>query len=126
MTRPCQPHASEEKGEKRKERKEDIYRFNTSLKLGIKNKGKKFEIDIDYHLYELINNINNGYCINGSDKNFYTDFNRFVTEIMSYGNKNIETLIISKEKNLPRREGEELYRSRMGRCEAKGVNRRRS
>lgn len=77
--------------------REDIYRFNTSLKLGIKNKGKKFEIDIDYHLYELINNINNGYCINGSDKNFYTDFNRFVTEIMSYGNKNIETLIISKE-----------------------------
>ena len=60
-------------------------------------KERKIDIDIDYHLFELIKEMNEGYNINASDKNSHADFNGFITKIIETGNKNKEVLIVSKD-----------------------------
>lgn len=86
-------HLEPRRREESHEEKQEIHRFMPSIKLRYKN---EIAIDIDFHLYQLMKNIDDGYNLTSSDKNFYADFNGFINKTIECGNKNKEVKIVSK------------------------------
>lgn len=78
-----------------------IKRFFPSLKLRFK---KEFQTDdpgkdvsIDFALFNLLCNMNEGYRPTVQDKNIHTDFVSFVQQMIAYGNKKTRVTILPKD-----------------------------
>lgn len=81
------------------ERKEsEVERFSNTLFMDYKNDktGDKFEIEVDYSLFSLLNKIVEGYRPNMKDKSINVKFSDFVEKISRVGSKS-ETIFV-KEK----------------------------
>lgn len=78
--------------------KDELFKFTPSLILGYKNdeKGKRYKIDIDFNLYELLMRVKDGYRPNKNDKYNYINFVEFINKIQKLGNQNKEVYIEDK------------------------------
>ena len=79
--------------------KSELKKFIGNLILQFKDENGKnsYEIDIDYNLYKLLVQVNNGYRPNKKDKNHYIKFIEFISKLEDTGSQNKE--IIFTEKN---------------------------
>ncbi|MDU1412555.1 MAG: DNA phosphorothioation-dependent restriction protein DptF [Clostridium sp.] len=77
----------------------DLKKFVGALNLKYKNEhmDNSYEIDIDFDLYKLLVQVNNGYRPNRKDKNHYIKFVEFINKLQETGSQNEE--IIFTEKN---------------------------
>ena len=77
-----------------------IYRFSPELRIKIKNQfgsaESGIETSIDYSLYRLICDMENGYKPNVKDKNLHTDFISYVKKITELGLKSKKVIIQTK------------------------------
>lgn len=90
-----------------KSEEDDLKKFIETLKLKYKgeNAENSYEIDIDYNLYKLLIQVNNGYRPNKKDKNHFIKFIEFINKLEDTGSHNEE--IIFTEKN---RENNKQYK----------------
>ncbi|MDD3049184.1 MAG: DNA phosphorothioation-dependent restriction protein DptF [Bacilli bacterium] len=86
---------------------DDLKKFIETLKLKYKgeNAENSYEIDIDYNLYKLLIQVNNGYRPNKKDKNHFIKFIEFINKLEDTGSQNEK--IIFTEKN---RENNKQYK----------------
>ena len=77
----------------------DLKKFIGTLKLKYKgeNTDRSYEIDIDYTLYKLLIQVNNGYRPNKKDKNHFIKFIEFINKLEEAGSQHEE--IVFTEKN---------------------------
>lgn len=77
----------------------DLKKFISNLILQFKdeNGDNTYKIDIDYNLYKLLLQVNNGYRPNKKDKNHFIKFIEFINKLEETGSQN--ELIIFTEKN---------------------------
>ncbi len=73
--------------------KEELNKFLPFIKMYYRVDDKKFEIDIDYFLYELLIKVGNGYKLNKKDLNNNIKFDNFIKEISEYGEGNKELIV---------------------------------
>lgn len=80
--------------------KNDINKFIGNLKLKYKgnNVGDPYELDIDYNLYKLLRQVNNGYRPNKKDKNHFIKFIEFMNKLQDTGSKNEEVVFTEKNR----------------------------
>ena len=73
----------------------DKYKFNKVLEISFENKktDSKYEVNIDYKLYELIYKINGGYLPNKNDRDNHINYNEFVNKLIG---KNADEIYIHK------------------------------
>ena len=80
----------------------ELKKFIGNLKLRYKSEKeeKSYEIDIDYSLYRLLVQVNNGYRPNKKDKNHFIKFIEFVNKLESIGSQMRNLFLLKKiEKN---------------------------
>lgn len=77
--------------------KEELQRFIPELKVGFVNEKSNLSIslDIDFSLYQMIYQLNNGYIHTTDDINSHADFISFVERILKTGNAKQEVFIVS-------------------------------
>lgn len=78
----------------------ELKKFIGNLKLRYKSEKeeKSYEIDIDYSLYRLLVQVNNGYRPNKKDKNHFIKFIEFVNKLESIGSQNEELVFTEKNR----------------------------
>ncbi|MVX64832.1 DNA phosphorothioation-dependent restriction protein DptF [Clostridium chromiireducens] len=78
----------------------DIKKFIGTLKLQYKNEKteESHDIDIDYSLYKLLVQINNGYRPNKKDRNHFIKFIEFIGKLEDTGSQNKELVFIEKNR----------------------------
>lgn len=78
----------------------DLKKFIDTLKLKYKgeNANNSYEIDIDYNLYKLLVQVNNGYRPNKKDKNHFIKFVEFINKLEETGSQNEELLFTEKNR----------------------------
>lgn len=81
---------------------EELKRFVTTLKLKYKSENvkKAYEIDIDFPLYKLLNEVINGYRPNKKDKNHFIKFVEFISKLESMGSQKEELIFTEKNRNI--------------------------
>ena len=87
-------------------KKSILYKFNPYIELQFCKKNHsdmKMSIEIDYMLYELIFNINNGYLLNRLDKTEFIKLDTFVKKISNFGNKKNEIFIVDNRYDIPKK-----------------------
>lgn len=79
---------------------DDLKKFIETLKLKYKSENSEtsYEIDIDYNLYKLLIQVNNGYRPNKKDKNRFIKFIEFINKIEETGSQNKELLFTEKNR----------------------------
>ena len=78
---------------------ESIQRFAPTVKLKFKQDGMNEEVEelsVDFALFELISDMNEGYRPTVKDKNLHTDFASYVNRVIEFGNKSKRITIIPK------------------------------
>lgn len=78
----------------------DIKKFIGTLKLQYKDEKtqESYDIDIDYNLYKLLVQINNGYRPNKKDRNHFIKFIEFIGKLEDTGSQNKELVFIEKNR----------------------------
>lgn len=80
--------------------KDEIHRFLPSIKLRFYNSSNagagSEEVVIDYSLFELMSDMEEGYRPTVQDKNHHADFDSFVRRVTDLGNKKSKVTIIAK------------------------------
>jgi len=78
----------------------DLKKFIGTLNLQYKNEssGKTYKIDIDYSLYKLLVQVNDGYRPNKKDKNHFIKFVEFINKLEETGSQNTELVITEKNR----------------------------
>lgn len=78
----------------------DLKKFIGTLKLQYKDEktGKSYEIDIDYSLYKLLVQVNNGYRPNKKDKNHFIKFIEFISKLEDTGSQDKELIFTEKNR----------------------------
>lgn len=81
---------------------DDLKKFIETLKLKYKgeNAENSYEIDIDFNLYKLLIQVNNGYRPNKKDKNHFIKFIEFINKLEETGSQNEELLFTEKNKEV--------------------------
>gem|GEM_PF-290883 len=79
---------------------DDLKKFIETLKLKYRNENSQtsYEIDIDYNLYKLLIQVNNGYRPNKKDKNHFIKFIEFINKLEETGGQNEELLFTEKNR----------------------------
>lgn len=79
---------------------DDLKKFIETLKLKYRNENSEtsYEIDIDYNLYKLLIQVNNGYRPNKKDKNHFIKFIEFINKLEETGRQNEELLFTEKNR----------------------------
>ncbi|AOR23772.1 DNA phosphorothioation-dependent restriction protein DptF [Clostridium taeniosporum] len=79
---------------------DDLKKFIETLKLKYKGEKaeKSYEIDIDYRLYKLLVQVNNGYRPNKKDKNHFIKFVEFINKLEESGSQNEELMFTEKNR----------------------------
>lgn len=79
---------------------DDLKKFIGTLKLKYKgnNSNQSYEIDVDYKLYKLLVQVNNGYRPNKKDKNYFINFIEFINKVVETGSQNKELIFMEKNK----------------------------
>ena len=79
---------------------DDLKKFIGTLKLKYKgnNSDQSYEIDVDYKLYKLLVQVNNGYRPNKKDKNYFINFIEFINKVVETGSQNEELIFMEKNK----------------------------
>lgn len=79
---------------------DDLKKFMETLKLKYKsdNSETPYEIDVDYNLYKLLIQVNNGYRPNKKDKNHFIKFIEFINMLEETGSQNEELLFTEKNR----------------------------
>ena len=62
------------------------------------NSNKIYKIDIDYGLYKLLVQVNEGYRPNKKDKNHFIKFIEFINKLEETGSQNTELVITEKNR----------------------------
>lgn len=80
---------------------DDLIKFIDTLKLKYKGENAKdsYEIDIDFNLYRLLIQVNNGYRPNKKDKNHFIKFIEFINKLEETGSQNEELLFTEKNRD---------------------------
>lgn len=82
---------------------DDLKKFIDTLKLKYRSENSEtpYEINLDYNLYKLLIQVNNGYRPNKKDKNHFIKFVEFISRLEEAGSQNEELLFTEKnrEKN---------------------------
>lgn len=73
--------------------------FNIIFTLENLDRGKQFNLVIDYELFVLINEVNSGYLLKSSDKHQFVNVSTFIENIIKSHKSNKETLIGNIETN---------------------------
>lgn len=73
--------------------------FNIIFTLENLDRGKQFDLVIDYDLFVLINKVNNGYLLKSSDKHQFVNVSTFIENIIKSNKSSKETLIGNIETN---------------------------
>ncbi|ETI90599.1 MAG: hypothetical protein Q607_CBUC00054G0059 [Clostridium butyricum DORA_1] len=78
----------------------DLKKFIGTLKLKYKgeNTDRSYEIDIDYTLYKLLIQVNNGYRPNKKDKNHFIKFIEFINKLEEAGSQHEEIMFTEKNR----------------------------
>lgn len=78
----------------------DLKKFIETIKLKYKgeNSGASYEIDIDYSLYKLLVQVNNGYRPNKKDKNHFIKFIEIINKLQETGSQKNELKFTEKNK----------------------------
>lgn len=78
----------------------DLKKFIGTLNLQYKdeNSNKIYKIDIDYGLYKLLVQVNEGYRPNKKDKNHFIKFIEFINKLEETGSQNTELVITEKNR----------------------------
>ncbi len=79
---------------------DDLKKFMETLKLKYKSDNSEipYEIDVDYNLYKLLIQVNNGYRPNKKDKNHFIKFIEFINMLEETGSQNEELLFTEKNR----------------------------
>ncbi|WP_406542344.1 DNA phosphorothioation-dependent restriction protein DptF [Clostridium ljungdahlii] len=79
---------------------DDLKKFIETLKLKYKSENSKtsYEVDVDYNLYKLLTQVNNGYRPNKKDKNCFIKFIEFINKFEETGSQDEELLFTEKNK----------------------------
>lgn len=81
----------------------EIKKFENNIKIGFIKKDTELEdkniklLNIDYYLYSLIFDINNGYLPNAQDKQLHIEFDLFVSSLSELSSANKELYIVSPD-----------------------------
>lgn len=80
---------------------DDLKKFIETLKLKYKgdNAENSYEINIDYNLYKLLVQVNNGYRPNKKDKNHFIKFIEFINKLEETGSQKEELLFTEKNRD---------------------------
>ncbi len=78
----------------------DLKKFIGTLKLKYRGENieKSYEIDIDYTLYKLLVQVNQGYRPNKKDKNHFIKFIEFINKLEEAGSQNEEIMFTEKNR----------------------------
>ncbi|GKU30434.1 DNA phosphorothioation-dependent restriction protein DptF [Clostridium folliculivorans] len=78
----------------------DLKKFIDTLKLKYKgeNAETSYEINIDFNLYKLLVQVNNGYRPNKKDKNHFIKFIEFINKLEETGSQSEELIITEKNR----------------------------
>lgn len=78
----------------------NLKKFIETIKLKYKgeNSGASYEIDIDYNLYKLLVQVNNGYRPNKKDKNHFIKFIEIINKLQETGSQKNELKFTEKNK----------------------------
>lgn len=81
------------------EEDDELIKFVTTLELGYKSEKSAltYKIDIDFSLYKLLVQVNNGYRPNKKDKNTFINFVEFINKLEESGSQ--REMLIFTEKN---------------------------
>lgn len=79
---------------------DNLKKFIGMLKLQYRDdkSGKSYEIDIDYSLYKLLVQVNNGYRPNKKDKNHFIKFIEFISKLEETGSQDKELIFTEKNR----------------------------
>lgn len=79
----------------------DLKKFIGTLKLKYKGAGAKesYEIDVDYPLYKLLTQINQGYRPNKRDRNQFIKFIEFINKLQESGSQDEKLIFTEKNKD---------------------------
>jgi len=77
---------------------ERFHRFLPELIVGFKNGNEEAAatLHIDFPLFQMINNLNNGYIHTVEDESNFTDFTSFITRVLRSGNSDQEVFIVDR------------------------------
>lgn len=79
---------------------DDLKKFIDTLKLKYRSQNSEtpYEIILDYNLYKLLIQVNNGYRPNKKDKNHFIKFVEFINKLEEAGSQNEELLFTEKNR----------------------------
>lgn len=79
------------------EGKEEVERFTPSIRIGFSQKGKSFLFELDYKLYALLKQINEGYRPNRQDRQDALQFSEFHDQMVKSADKKTNVLLVHRQ-----------------------------
>lgn len=82
-------------------KEDELIKFLNTMEIKFKSSGLEISegIDIDYSLYQLLKEVNNGYRPNKNDKNQFVKFVEFINKLEVSGSQNSNLLFTEKNRD---------------------------